>query len=64
MPTVSKSREEAASHFGGFAMFAAMDGTASSKLTQERLGWRPAQPSLLADLERGSYFDAPARARS
>jgi len=56
VPTVSKSKEEAAAHFGGFAMFAGMDGRASSKLTRERLGWRPVQVSLLADLEGGSYF--------
>ncbi len=53
---VSKSPEEAAKHFGWFAAFAALDRPASSKLTQERLGWHPAQPSLLSDLERGSYF--------
>jgi nucleoside-diphosphate-sugar epimerase len=56
IPVVSKSPEEAANHFGWFAAFAGLDCPASSKLTQERLGWRPVQPSLLADLERGSYF--------
>jgi len=30
----------------------------SSALTQERLGWRPTGPGLLADLEGGRYFDA------
>jgi nucleoside-diphosphate-sugar epimerase len=53
---VAKSSEEAAVHFTWFAAFAGLDCPASSKLTQERLGWRPVQPSLLADLERGSYF--------
>ena len=56
IPVVSKSSEEAADHFGWFAHFAGLDCPASSKLTQERLGWRPVQPSFLADLERGSYF--------
>jgi nucleoside-diphosphate-sugar epimerase len=56
IPVVSKSLEEAANHFGWFAGFAGLDCPASSKLTQERLGWRPAQPTLLTDLERGSYF--------
>ena len=56
IPVVSKSPEEAANHFGWFAAFAGIDCPASSKLTQERLGWRPVQPSLLTDLERGSYF--------
>lgn len=36
---------------------AGIDWPASSKLTQERLGWRPTQPSLLADLEGGRYFE-------
>ena len=56
IPVVSKSPEEAADHFGWFAHFAAIDSPASSKLTQEHLGWHPEQPALLADLERGSYF--------
>jgi nucleoside-diphosphate-sugar epimerase len=56
IPVVTKSPEEAANHFGWFAAFAGLDCPASSKLTQERLGWRPVQPSLLTDLEQGSYF--------
>jgi hypothetical protein len=34
-----------------------MDAPASSALTQERLGWHPTGPGLLADLENGHYFD-------
>jgi nucleoside-diphosphate-sugar epimerase len=57
IPVVSKSPgEEATAHFGWFAHFAGIDCPASSKLTQERLGWSPAQSTLLADLEQGSYF--------
>jgi nucleoside-diphosphate-sugar epimerase len=56
IPVVSKSPEEAANHFGWIGAFAGLDCPASSKLTQERLGWHPAQPTLLTDLERGSYF--------
>lgn len=56
IPVVAKSPAEATDHFGWFASFAAFDCPASSKLTRERLGWRPVQPSLLADMERGSYF--------
>lgn len=56
LPVVSKSKEEAASHFGWFTHFASLDCPASSQLTQERFGWRPARPSLIEDLERGSYF--------
>ena len=56
IPVVAKSHEEAAAHFGWLAHFAALDCPASSAVTQERLGWHPTHPSLLADLERGSYF--------
>jgi nucleoside-diphosphate-sugar epimerase len=57
IPVVTKSPEEAANHFGWLAAFAGLDCPASSKLTQERLGWRPGQqPGLIQDLEQGSYF--------
>lgn len=56
IPVVSTSSEEATNHFGWFAHFATLDSPASSKRTQEQLGWQPKQPSLLTDLERGSYF--------
>lgn len=56
LPVVSKSPEEAADHFGWFAHFAGLDCPASSKLTQDRLGWRPVERSLLTDLRQGSYF--------
>jgi len=56
VPVVSKSLEEAAEHFTWFANFAGMDASASSKLTQEWLGWNPVQTGLLADVEYGTYF--------
>jgi nucleoside-diphosphate-sugar epimerase len=59
IPVVSLSPEQAAAHFGWMAMFAAMDMPASSKLTQERLGWHPTQTTgLIADLDEGSAFRA------
>ena len=62
VPIVSKSREEAADHFGWMALFFAMDGPASSAQTQERLGWRPVQPGLIADLNAEHYFEHTADA--
>ncbi|MEH2376729.1 SDR family oxidoreductase [Nostoc sp.] len=56
VPVVTKSPEEAANHFGWFAHFAAIDNPTSSTQTQQQLGWRPVQPDLITDLERGSYF--------
>jgi nucleoside-diphosphate-sugar epimerase len=57
VPVVSKSGEEAADHFGWIARFFAIDGPASSALTQEQLGWRPVQPGLIADLNADHYFE-------
>lgn len=58
VPAVSKSAEEVVSALGFIGHVLAMDALSSSKRTQERLGWRPTQPGLMADLEKGTYFDA------
>src|SRR5262249_25472257 len=57
VPVVSKSGSAAADHFGWFAHFAGLDCPASSALTQERLGWRPTQTSLIPDIDRPNYFE-------
>ena len=57
LPVVSKSREEAANHFGWMAHFVGIDCPASSKQTQEILGWQPTQPGLISDLQHGAYFE-------
>jgi len=57
VPVVSKSPEQAAQHFGWLAHFVGVDCPASSKLTEEKLGWQPKQPGIIADLERGTYFE-------
>ena len=58
LPVVSISPEEANEHFGMMAMFAGMDGAASSALTQKWLGWKPVQIGLIADISRPDYFKA------
>jgi nucleoside-diphosphate-sugar epimerase len=58
VPIISKTPEEAAHHFAWFAHFVAMDVPASSKQTQQTVGWRPTQPGLIADLDRPAYFAA------
>jgi nucleoside-diphosphate-sugar epimerase len=60
VPVVSKSHEAAADHFGWIARFFGIDGPASSALTRERLGWRPVQPGLIADLSAEHYFEHAA----
>ncbi len=57
VPVVSKSPEQAAHHFGWLAHFVGVDCPASSKLTEEKLAWQPKQPGIIADLERGTYFE-------
>ncbi|WP_049622327.1 SDR family oxidoreductase [Frateuria defendens] len=56
VPVVAKPREEAVAHFGFLGHFLAMDCPTSSTRTQERLGWRPSGPGLLADLDQAHYF--------
>jgi nucleoside-diphosphate-sugar epimerase len=56
IPVVSKTPEEAAGHFGWFAMFAGVDVPTSSERTQSLLGWRPEQPGLIADIDHPAYF--------
>ncbi|MGK9231995.1 SDR family oxidoreductase [Inquilinus limosus] len=58
VPMASKSAEEAAAHFGWFAMFAGMDVPTSSERTRALLGWEPRQPGLIADIDRPAYFEA------
>jgi nucleoside-diphosphate-sugar epimerase len=60
VPFVSKSREEAAGHFGWMANFFGIDGPASSAQTREQLGWRPTQPGLIADMEEHYFEPQPA----
>jgi nucleoside-diphosphate-sugar epimerase len=55
LPVVSLSPDEAAPHFGWFAMFAAADMVASSAQTREKLGWVPTGPGLLDDLRQMDY---------
>jgi nucleoside-diphosphate-sugar epimerase len=62
VPVVSKSPEQAAHHFGWLAHFVGVDCPASSKLTEEKLEWQPKQPGIIADLERGTYFERTTHA--
>jgi len=58
IPVVSLSPEKAAAHFGWLAMFAGLDMPASGAQTQQRLGWHPTGPGLIADLEKMNYHEA------
>jgi nucleoside-diphosphate-sugar epimerase len=56
IPTVSKTPQEAAEHFGWFGRFTGIDAATSSERTRATLGWRPEQPGLIADLDHPAYF--------
>jgi nucleoside-diphosphate-sugar epimerase len=43
-------------YFGFLANLVTLDLPASNFITRRTLGWEPAQPSLLADLDNGHYF--------
>ncbi|HEY6845705.1 MAG TPA: hypothetical protein VI320_05770 [Terracidiphilus sp.] len=42
--------------FGFLANLVTLDLPATNLNTRQTLGWEPAQPSLLADLDNGHYF--------
>lgn len=52
LPVKSIRPEEAEAFFGWFAELVAADIPASSAQTRKLLGWEPAGPSMIADLER------------
>jgi len=52
LPTDSAPAED----FGFIGQILAVDQPASAALTRELLGWRPVQPGLIEDLDKGHYF--------
>jgi len=56
VPVVSIKKEEAGDYYGPLAMFAGLDMPASSALTQQRLGWKPTEIGLIADIGQPGYF--------
>ncbi|MFI6763808.1 hypothetical protein ACIBF5_32265 [Micromonospora sp. NPDC050417] len=56
LPTVSISPEEARDYVGWLGGLWAVDGPASAQITRDLLGWQPAGPGLIADLQQGHYF--------
>lgn len=62
VPTRSVAPDEAGAHFGNpfMALVFGADAPASSRHTQQLLGWAPRHPSLLDDLDDGDYFDTRA----
>ncbi|MEU6374476.1 SDR family oxidoreductase [Streptomyces sp. NPDC046909] len=63
LPLTEIPRPEALTHFGWLGPMAGLDVRASSALTRERLGWKPEQAGLIADLEEGHYFAEGRRSK-
>lgn len=55
VPARSIPLSEAGAHFGWLGLFAGHDMPASSEETRRTLGWQPAGPGLIADLEAMDY---------
>ncbi len=60
LPAVSVPADElmVPGYFGFLANIVTQSYPASNAITRETLGWEPAQPGLLADLDNGHYFPA------
>ncbi len=56
LPVVSITTEEASEHFGFLSLVVPLDNPTSSVLTQQLLGWRPANPGLIPDLEEHRHY--------
>jgi nucleoside-diphosphate-sugar epimerase len=61
LPVASIAPDDVAAHFGWISTFFSMDLTATSTATRELLGWQPAGPALIEDIDAGAYSTpAPA----
>lgn len=56
VPARSMTPAEAAVHFGALATWVAGHGPASSEKTRALLGWEPAEPDLIADIDQPAYY--------
>lgn len=56
LPTASLDPAQAAEHFGPIGHFVAVDSPATATVTRDLLGWEPAGPTLIEDLQADHYF--------
>lgn len=55
VPVESIAADDAAAHFGWLSAFVSQEMSASGALTQQRLGWQPEGPGLIASLTAMKY---------
>jgi nucleoside-diphosphate-sugar epimerase len=58
LPVTSIAPGDVPGHFGWIGTFFGMDLAATSTVTRELLGWTPAGPALIEDLDAGAYSEA------
>src|SRR5580693_3478666 len=56
VPTASIPASDAGEHFSFLGAFVGLDNPTSNSVTRKVLGWEPAHPGLINDLEHGHYF--------
>lgn len=56
LPVETVAQEDAMAHFGWLGMFAGVDMPATSRITQERLGWKPTHTGLIEDIVTGTQL--------
>ncbi|MFL5474494.1 MAG: DUF4440 domain-containing protein, partial [Gemmatimonadales bacterium] len=61
--TVGLPLEQARGKLGPYADALILDQQASGKKAETLLGWRPSRPSVLEDIEHGSYVPAERSSR-
>ncbi len=52
--------EGAVAHFGWLGMFIGVDMPATSRITQDKLGWKPTHRGLIADIATGARMGRTA----
>jgi nucleoside-diphosphate-sugar epimerase len=60
LPVTSIAPDDVQGHFGWIGTFFSMDLAATSTATRELLGWAPAGPTLIEDIDAGGYSAQPA----
>lgn len=56
IPVAPVAAENAEQHFGSLNMFVDLDNPTSSQITRDTLGWAPARPGLISDLDQEHTF--------
>ncbi len=54
LPVEAVAPEGAVAHFGWLGMFIGVDMPATSRITQDKLGWKPTHRGLIADIATGA----------